>query len=382
MACCSDPKIGCLASSMPMRAVLLLGAVSAMEHELVRTMWGVPEFDEPGNWANYFSSLTDLYGGVEAPTWVVCSGYPSFDGTCMHACNETRAQLFKDALAAAGLFYIAQVHVCGVPIASADVDDAVGSLRAQALVAKDLGARFLNIHDGVDHWSEAQVLEYFGRAVALENEMGLVFAHETHRTRALATPSTTMLVLDHFPSLSLTADLSHWVIAAERAFVGGPASSGARARRLRRRSSVGLPERRGVLASDPGARRQPHGLDAREGRVRRSDPGQRPVGARAPGSRRDVRNVVERDMDYAGQAGDTGPHRAGVRSRPVPADRAAHELAPRRPGQGRRVHEPAPARPHRTRRVPGVGALEARAFRRQCVLRMRRSISRTAASAS
>ena len=217
-------------SSMPMRAVLLLGAVSAMEHELVRTMWGVPEFDEPANWANYFSSLTDLYGGVEAPTWVVCSGYPSFDGTCMHACNETGAQLFKDALAAAGLFYIAQVHVCGVPIASADVDDAVGSLRAQALVAKDLGARFLNIHDGVDHWSEAQVLEYFGRAVALENEMGLVFAHETHRTRALATPSTTMLVLDHFPSLSLTADLSHWVIAAERAFVGGPASARARAR--------------------------------------------------------------------------------------------------------------------------------------------------------
>ena len=55
-------------------------------------------------------------------------------------------------------------------------------------------------------------------AVEIEDSLGLVVAHETHRTRALATPRTTLLVLDAFPTVKLTADLSHWVIAAERAF--------------------------------------------------------------------------------------------------------------------------------------------------------------------
>ena len=68
---------------------------------------------------------------------------------------------FAEALETSGLFYVAQVHVCGVPIASAKVEDSIASLRAQATLAKELGATMLNVHDGVDIWGDADVLRYF-----------------------------------------------------------------------------------------------------------------------------------------------------------------------------------------------------------------------------
>lgn len=46
----------------------------------------------------------------------------------------------------------------------------------------------------------------------------LIIAHETHRMRALATPATTAMVLKQVAGVKITADLSHWVFAAERLF--------------------------------------------------------------------------------------------------------------------------------------------------------------------
>jgi len=42
--------------------------------------------------------------------------------------------------------------------------------------------------------------------------------HETHRMRALSTPRAAQIVLEAFPATPLTADLSHWVVGAERTF--------------------------------------------------------------------------------------------------------------------------------------------------------------------
>ena len=81
------------------------------EAHLVRTTWGVPAFDEPAGWRPWFQELAASgYHAVESPTWLVC-GVPSYSdhGCGGHSCNVTRAALFRAALDASGLYYVAQV---------------------------------------------------------------------------------------------------------------------------------------------------------------------------------------------------------------------------------------------------------------------------------
>ena len=170
-----------------------------LDAHLVRTTWGVPDFEDPHRWNSWMMELVSgpvRYAGIEAPTWQVCLGAPAFSSRGIeHGCNETRVALFGEALRSSGLFYVAQIHTCGVPIQSADVDDHVASLAAAATIAKRLGARYVNVHDGVDFWSDDQVLAYFRGALEIEAHVGIDMSHETHRTRALATPQTTLKVL-------------------------------------------------------------------------------------------------------------------------------------------------------------------------------------------
>lgn len=84
----------------------------------------------------------------------------------------------------------------------------------------------INIHGGKDSWSWEETQEYFTGFLALENKYnqsraasGLAkvpMLHETHRGRILYAPWTTMRVMQAFPTLLFTADLSHWVVVAER----------------------------------------------------------------------------------------------------------------------------------------------------------------------
>ena len=67
----------------------------------------------------------------ESAAQVVC-GVAAFSNFGVeHGCNETRAALFRDALAQTGLYFVAQVHTCGYPISSADVDDHLRSSTAR-----------------------------------------------------------------------------------------------------------------------------------------------------------------------------------------------------------------------------------------------------------
>jgi hypothetical protein len=107
------------------------------------------------------------------------------------------------------------------------------------------GARLANVHSGCDWWEPSQMLEFFEASQQVEaalqtelkqqqsqlpplqpfddsnevRELGSPFlTHETHRMRALSTPRAAQVVLKAFPSTPLTADLSHWVVGAERTF--------------------------------------------------------------------------------------------------------------------------------------------------------------------
>jgi hypothetical protein len=75
---------------------------------------------------------------------------------------------------------------------------------------------FFNAHTGSDGWSAAEAEEFYGQASDLERTIGVPIAHETHRQRYFATPWRTRHILQQFPDLRITCDLSHWVCVCER----------------------------------------------------------------------------------------------------------------------------------------------------------------------
>lgn len=188
---------------------------------LIRTLWGLERFDDVEQWPALFKQLASAnYSGVEAPTWVVCGTGPTFD--VVHECDDARKAAFRNALTASGLFYVAQCHTAGYPIASGRVTDHLASLRSLLLLATELGARLANVHGGVDWWGHEDLLAFFHGARRIQEEeaagVPVVVSHETHRMRALATPTATAVVLKEVAGVKLTADLSHWVVGAERLF--------------------------------------------------------------------------------------------------------------------------------------------------------------------
>lgn len=82
----------------------------------------------------------------------------------------------------------------------------------------------VNAHSGMDSWSPAVGQAFFTRVLALEvSYPGLLVCHETHRGRILYNPWATRDMCRAFPSLKLTADLSHFCVVAERVFAADDA---------------------------------------------------------------------------------------------------------------------------------------------------------------
>ena len=92
MAMVASRRRSASAASLCIAWLWLLPVANALDDvRMVRTAWGVDEFERPEQWTQWMVGISELYQGVEVPTWVVCSGFPSYDGTCTHACNATRA---------------------------------------------------------------------------------------------------------------------------------------------------------------------------------------------------------------------------------------------------------------------------------------------------
>lgn len=68
---------------------------------------------------------------------------------------------------------------------------------------------------GKDYFSFEQNKELFDIASAFTKETGIVVAHETHRNKALFAAHVTKQLLERIPSLTITADFSHWCNVAE-----------------------------------------------------------------------------------------------------------------------------------------------------------------------
>ena len=121
-------------------------------------------------------------------------------------------------LAQAGLGFIAEICTAGsyVPDRQASPAQHLESLRRHAEVALECQPLFLTVIAGCDAWSVGESVDFFGRALAVGEELGVATSFETHRSRSFFNPWTTRDILRQLPALKLTCDFSHWCVVCER----------------------------------------------------------------------------------------------------------------------------------------------------------------------
>lgn len=76
----------------------------------------------------------------------------------------------------------------------------------------------INVHGGSDRLPAATAAKFFQNASAFISDIGIPSSRvsfETHRGRCLYSPWPTAMYLQQCPNLSLTLDLSHWVLVTE-----------------------------------------------------------------------------------------------------------------------------------------------------------------------
>lgn len=165
-----------------------------MKLQLVRHLWGV---DNSNGLAAQLPRWRDAgYQLVESP---------------LHPVGHALLRSLKTD----GWGWIAQVFSRDF-IPGGSVREHLDSLRRQVQECLELQPVFVNAHSGSDAWSPAEAEDFYGAALELEQQLGIVIAHETHRSRCFGNPWTTRSILQRFPDLHLTCDFSHWVCVAER----------------------------------------------------------------------------------------------------------------------------------------------------------------------
>lgn len=182
----------------------------------VKTLWGVTP--SMGNCPSGYSALfkrikAEGFAAIETPVWKV-EDKPAFVA----------------ALAEHGMSYIAMVNTCTpddrpgaacgsvAPVFAQTLEAHIASFKAQVAQALTMKPLLINAHSGCDCWPAATARAFFEAALAVEAEAGIVICHETHRGRVLYNPWATRDLCAAFPSLKLTADLSHFCVVAERVF--------------------------------------------------------------------------------------------------------------------------------------------------------------------
>jgi hypothetical protein len=74
----------------------------------------------------------------------------------------------------------------------------------------------INNHTGNDFWTEDENLKFIEVAEKLSKESGIPIIHETHRGRFSYTLPAAVSMLERFPDLEYTLDISHWMVVHER----------------------------------------------------------------------------------------------------------------------------------------------------------------------
>jgi hypothetical protein len=166
--------------------------------------------DEEGMRLAIYRSLWGYPGPVDVAARQIAEA--SYDGieAVLPAPGPERSAL-AEALRAEDLGYIPLLLVEGSTPA-----EQLGAARALIEEAMSLGPDRIVMHAGRDWWPMATSTGFYEDLVAMEAEIGIEIAHETHRSRPLATPWATAQLLEAVPPLRLCGDFSHWVVVCDR----------------------------------------------------------------------------------------------------------------------------------------------------------------------
>lgn len=153
----------------------------------------------------------------------VAGGFNGLEGPIPETAAQRRD--WRRRLADLGLVFIAEAttgsdrHAPGnwwIPKGDRTLDDHLDDLRWSLDHAAEVEALFVSTMTGYDAWSWSQNLDFFGRALELEQQAGIPLSFETHRSRSLFNPWVTRDLLQHYPQMKLTCDFSHWCVVCER----------------------------------------------------------------------------------------------------------------------------------------------------------------------
>ena len=155
-------------------------------------------------------TLSDGFDGIEGP---------------IPQDNQQRQRL-RHLLEDNGLVFIAEATTGSdsnslkdwwIPRPDRTVDDHLNDLKWVVDYAQEVGALFVSTMCGYDAWSWQQNVDFFGRALELEQSSGCTMSFETHRSRSLYNPWTTRDLLHQYPTMKLTSVRSPPCFAHSRA---------------------------------------------------------------------------------------------------------------------------------------------------------------------
>ena len=197
--------------------VLVLYLYSTMPSlRLIKTLWGI---EEPIGKTLFDSIRQEGYHGVEVIrlAWM----------------DEKSAEALVKSLNDAKLSVVCQIHTAGgflrqgeyVYCDEFNVESHVASFAEQLSECQDLilkvhAGGFVNVHAGVDAWTQSEALSFLRACMDLMETVDFPVTFETHRQRLFCNPFQTreLLQIESLHSLRLNADLSHWYCACERVF--------------------------------------------------------------------------------------------------------------------------------------------------------------------
>ena len=169
-----------------------------MELQLFKTLWG------------HSGSL------AQAAEEAIKSGFIGLEG------NADLPRARRDELLAVlqlqRLDYIQEIVTAGgyVPRRNDTVQEHIADVYRQLQLGRALEPRWVTIIGGSDAWSLEESVRFFGETQELAARLGIACSFETHRSRSLFNPWSTLAILERLPDLRLTCDFSHWVVVMER----------------------------------------------------------------------------------------------------------------------------------------------------------------------
>jgi len=98
------------------------------------------------------------------------------------------------------------------------LEEHVSQMKHQLDIASQLAPVHVNCHSGQDSFTIKESRDYFAQILLYQKSSHptISISHETHRSRILYSPWTTLDLLREFPDLMLTLDFSHWTVVCER----------------------------------------------------------------------------------------------------------------------------------------------------------------------